>query len=247
MINLSYGEGCALPNTGRFVKMAEELVQKHGIIFVASAGNNGPALTTVGAPGGTSEAILGVAAYVSPEMMEAEYSMCVNNSENDDESIDDVKGTTYTWSSVGPASNGSTGVDITAPGAAITCVPNWCLQKNTLMNGTSMSSPNATGCIALLLSAAKFEGIKITPARMKQALRNTASFIEGFSCLQQGRGMIQVQKAWDYLKANKDDAYEDVSPYYPSLIYITRTFFSLKLYVTSWHIGNLWSHNSWTS
>ena len=211
MINLSYGEGCKSPNTGRFIKLAEDLVNKHGIIFVASAGNNGPALTTVGAPGGTSEAILGVAAYVSPQMMEAEYSMCVNNGESDDESIDDVQGTTYTWSSVGPATNGATGVDITAPGAAITCVANWCLQRNQLMNGTSMSSPNATGCIALLISAAKSEGMKISPARIKQALRNTASFIEGFSCLQQGCGMIQVQKAWDYLKANKDDEFEDVS------------------------------------
>jgi tripeptidyl-peptidase-2 len=54
VINLSYGEGCALPNSGRFVRLAEELVHKHGIVFVSSAGNNGPALTTVGAPGGTS-------------------------------------------------------------------------------------------------------------------------------------------------------------------------------------------------
>lgn len=54
IINLSYGEGCAVPNRGRFVELAEELVLKHGIVFVASAGNNGPALSTVGAPGGTS-------------------------------------------------------------------------------------------------------------------------------------------------------------------------------------------------
>ena len=205
VINLSYGEGCVLPNSGRFVELAEQLVYKHGIVFVSSAGNNGPALTTVGAPGGTTDAIIGVAAYVSPDMMKAAYSM------ESKAFGEENNGTTYTWSSVGPTADGALGVDITAPGAAITCVPNWCLQRNQLMNGTSMSSPNATGCIALLLSAAKAEGIKLTPARLKRALVNTAKTMPGLSSLQQGFGMLNVDAAWDYIKTHKDDPYEDVS------------------------------------
>jgi len=51
IINLSFGEYANLDNTGRFTEMCQRAVDKHGVIFVTSAGNNGPALTTGGAPG----------------------------------------------------------------------------------------------------------------------------------------------------------------------------------------------------
>lgn len=170
IINLSYGEASALPNSGRFHQLATEAVQRYGIIFVTSAGNNGPALSTTGAPGGTCSSTLSIGAYVSPTMMEAGYSMhnpkwvsstsaifgdakTVNGistttttttpiSEGDESKQckavitdeqqvgdtsgvdigsssviqDALTGSTYTWSSVGPASDGAQGVDVCAPG-----------------------------------------------------------------------------------------------------------------------------------
>ena len=88
---MSYGEPTSAPNYGRFISMLQETVYKHGVIFVSSAGNEGPALSSVGAPGGSSTCSISVGAYVSPEMMDVNYSM-----------RDTVDAMQTTWSSRGP-------------------------------------------------------------------------------------------------------------------------------------------------
>ena len=49
--------------------MISDAVNRHGIIFIACAGNDGPALNTVWNPAAACDAIVGVGALVSPSMM----------------------------------------------------------------------------------------------------------------------------------------------------------------------------------
>jgi len=69
------------------IYIVSQVVDKHRIIFIRSAGNNGLALNTVGAPGGTRTSIIGVGAYVSPAM--AAGAHCVVQPP--------AKGSEYTW------------------------------------------------------------------------------------------------------------------------------------------------------
>jgi tripeptidyl-peptidase-2 len=141
LINMSYGEPTSTPNAGRLVELANELVEEHGIIFVASAGNSGPALSTVGAPGGTSSSILGIGAYVSPSLAEAGHSVR-SLPPSDEAGSGGVAGQQYTWSSRGPTMDGDLGVNFSAPGGAIAPVPSWCLAKRQLMWVASSDEPN---------------------------------------------------------------------------------------------------------
>ncbi|MDG2128560.1 MAG: S8 family serine peptidase [Fuerstiella sp.] len=189
LVNMSFGEPTSTPNRGRLVELLAELVREHNVIFVGSAGNSGPALSTVGAPGGTTSALLGVGAYVSPSMMEVEYTLRKRIPQN-----------AYSWTSRGPTFDGDMGVDIFAPGGAIAPVPRWTQQASMQMNGTSMASPNACGCIALLLSALKPNGLPFTAASIKRHLQNTAKRVTETDVFGQGAGLIQIPEAYNAIR-----------------------------------------------
>ena len=197
IISMSYGEIANLPNRGRLIEKMSQIVNDHGVIYVAAAGNWGPALSTVIAPGGSTSALIGVGAHISPEMMAAQYS-----------TTKPYDGLAYTWTSRGPNYDGDLGVDIMAPGGAFAAVPRWTLHKQMQMNGTSMATPNAAGGIALLLSALKSTKTPYSPHSVHRAIQNSAKPLPNVEPFASGPGMLQVGAALEYLlnhqKANAE-------------------------------------------
>ncbi|XP_076661783.1 tripeptidyl-peptidase 2-like [Halictus rubicundus] len=189
IINMSYGEHVHWSNTGRIGELMNEVIDKYGVTWVASAGNLGPALCTVGTPPDiSSNSIISVGAYVSPDMMVAEYSL-----------REKLPGMPFTWSSRGPMIDGGAGVTVCAPGGAITSVPNFTLRKSQLMNGTSMASPHVTGAIAVLISGLISKNFPYSPYNIKRALENTALYVPNLDPFAQGSGLLQVERAFESL------------------------------------------------
>ncbi|KAI4383107.1 hypothetical protein MLD38_008985 [Melastoma candidum] len=71
-----------------------------------------------------------------------------------------------------------------------------------LMNGTSWLLPSACGGVAWLLSAMKAERIDVNPYSVRRALENTRVPVGGLleDKLSTGQGLIQVHKAFEYIK-----------------------------------------------
>lgn len=193
LVNMSYGEAIRFPKEGNLIEKLSSLVDDDNVVYVSSAGNSGPALTTVEAPGGTTSAIIGVGATVTPELMKTSYSL-----------LKDLPTTQFTKSSRGPTIDGDLGVDISAPGGAIAPVPRWELSKNMRANGTSMASPDACGGLALVLSALKAENKNYTAMWVKRAAMHAAKQIPGVDVFAQGQGMIQIGETYEILKSIPD-------------------------------------------
>ncbi|KRX59831.1 Tripeptidyl-peptidase 2 [Trichinella sp. T9] len=184
IINYSFAESTHWEDNGKILEAIRDAAFNHDVIYVAAAGNEGPALTTVGCPGGSLDACVGITAYVSPAMRAKLYSL-----------RDRLSPMVY-------SSDGFCGVSVCAPGAAITCVPRWSRSSYQLFNGTSMSSPNAAGSIACILSGLS-DRMAISPTMVKLAIENTAKPLEDIDdgCkLASGRGLLRVTEAFNYLE-----------------------------------------------
>ena len=194
IVNLSFGEPVNECMTGELISMIDKYCKKHNIIFVSSAGNDGPGLMTVGAPSACTSSIISVGAYVNHQMLRDMYFINYNGF---DEGI-------YHWSARGPTVDGDYGVTVVAPGGATTSVSCWSESSISLANGTSMASPYVCGCLARVFST-----IGHIPYFywVKRHLMNTAKSLTFDSGYGLGSGMIQPDKLLEEICNTENNNY----------------------------------------
>lgn len=197
IVNMSIG-GLPALNDGNNARseLYTRLIDTYGVQLVISAGNSGPGANTIGDPG-LADKVISVGASISKETWAANYGSQVEK-----------EYAMMPFSSRGPREDGGFTPTITAPGAAINSTQTWLPggpvaeagyslpAGYSMLQGTSMASPQAAGASALLLSAAKQKHIALTPAKLRTALTSTAKHIKGEQAYAEGSGLIDIEDAW---------------------------------------------------
>ncbi|MEW2508992.1 S8 family serine peptidase [Streptomyces sp. NPDC046870] len=201
IVNMSIG-GLPALNDGNNARaeLYTRLIDTYGVQLVISAGNSGPGANTIGDPG-LADKVISVGATISKETWAANYG-----------SVVETKYAMMPFSSRGPREDGGFTPTLSAPGAAINTTQTWLPGSPvaeagyalpagySMLQGTSMASPQAAGASALLLSAAKQKGIDLTPAALRTALTSTAHHIKGVQAYEEGAGLIDIVDAWDAIR-----------------------------------------------
>ncbi|MFJ5830684.1 S8 family serine peptidase [Streptomyces sp. NPDC093089] len=173
VVNMSLGSG---PTNGKdpVTQSLEALATSSDTLFVVSAGNNGPNISTVSAPSIAPHA-LSVAAV-------------------------DFAGGTASFSSRGPSFNGTVKPEIAAPGvnvvaARATGTNLGTVQSDpayTALSGTSMAAPHIAGAAAVLAE----EHPDWTPEQLKHTLMGTTTAPQnGQSLYDVGTGVVNLPAA----------------------------------------------------
>lgn len=202
IINMSIG-GLPALNDGNNARseLYNRIINDLGVQIVISAGNSSNALNTVGDPSVATD-VVSVGADITKATWKSNYGSDVAFDEN-----------IMPFSSGGPREDGGFKPNITAPGAAVATINMWLPGSPVaeagyalpagyaMLQGTSMASPQATGAMALLLSAAKQEGVTATsPAALRRAVYSSAQWNPAIPAFLQGHGQIDVPGAWDLFR-----------------------------------------------
>ncbi|MFF0157664.1 S8 family serine peptidase [Streptomyces sp. NPDC005263] len=201
IVNMSIG-GLPALNDGNNARaeLYTRLIDTYGVQLVISAGNSGPGANTIGDPG-LADKVISVGATISKQTWASNYG-----------SVVEKKYAMMPFSSRGPREDGGFTPTLSAPGASINTTQTWLPGAPvaeagytlpagySMLQGTSMASPQAAGASALLLSAAKAKGIDLTPATLRTALTSTADHIKGVQAYEEGAGLMNIVDAWKSIR-----------------------------------------------
>ena len=208
VINMSIG-GLPSLNDGNNARavLYDRLIEQYNVQMFISAGNNGSGMNTLGDPAVAGK-VMAVGSYITRATWQKNYG-------SDSEYADNLHG----FSSRGPREDGGFKPNLVAPGSAISTTPLWqaggpvagtyALPPGySMLNGTSMASPQAAGAAALLVSAAKQAGAQHQPAQLRQALNSSADYdglsgeLDRYGAYEIGNGLLNVGAAWNLLRTN---------------------------------------------
>lgn len=162
---------------------------------------NTPGMSTI-SDATVPDNVLSIGAYQSADAVYANYGIHVRYQ-------DDLH-----WvGSEGPAGNGGLKPDFLSPANPTSLEPGnvdrddggkragvFRMIGYGICGGTSCATPVATGAAALLVGAAKREGLPVSGTALHRALRDSARPLPRFPVYKQGRGLVQIDAAWQRLQ-----------------------------------------------
>ncbi len=170
-------------------RMLREISLEHDVLIITAVGNRGPGLATTFTPG-DPRVTLAVGAASIPEVVLRDYGYQLS------------RPVVWQHSSVGPRADGGLGASILGPASSQTAAPGWMAPQSTaFFEGTSCAAAHVSGAAALILERARLEDIDVSLQHVKQALEDGAVRLRGFMPIEQGYGLLDVQRAWDSLRS----------------------------------------------
>lgn len=192
VVNMSFGVGNEREGAARLDVLLDSMLAAHPeVVFVTSAGNDGPGLSTIGFPGSARRVITVGAVQATPFLPGTAPG---------------AEPLLYFSSRGGELAK----PDVVAPGTAYSTVPAWNV-GDEFKSGTSMASPHVAGLAALLLSAASAERQSRSAEDVRRALAGSARKLGISGGVDAGAGIPQIDAAWRILQGPPAPAQFDVA------------------------------------